>query len=389
MTLLCGALSWLEDNQLFVKSANTQNNVDPNEPEWLKNIRSSTSKASEEQNIHADIHFRRSKKPKILSSSNIDDKILDLVKLIDDSEPNDRDNGSDLRSRNFDQKSVKPKIIYCSRTHSQLTQVISELRKTYFFRNSNGIGLNLAIATASRNTLCINTDLKKNINSSETINEACNELIQTENGCQFFNRHKDEAFKEHLNVISTKRIVDIEDLLNSGISSQCCPYYSDRYLVQSAEFVATPYNAILDKVTREAYGIDLEDNIVIFDEAHNIVDFIKQMNTVSIADPIEFFENILRCIDGYLGKYSKRLRGSNLSSLSQLRIFFSKILSFVQKKNFNAFSVNEFIYASEIDSFNFSRILNHMEETKLFIKVTTHYLFNLFYYYSSSFHIRF
>ena len=368
MTLLCGALSWLEDNQLPVLNANakTENDIVTNEPEWLKNIRQNTT---EEHNICSDIYFKRTKKPKLVSSTNVDENIRNLVKLIEDSDTEDKDSGGDLRSRNFDQKHFKPKIIYCSRTHSQLAQVVSELKKTYFFRNSNDGILNLAIATASRNTLCINTDLKKDLSSSTPLNEACNELIQTEDGCQFFNSHKYEAFKDHLNIMSAKRIIDIEDLLKSGISSQCCPYYSDRYLVQSAAFVATPYNAILDKVTREAYGIDLEDNIVIFDEAHNIVDFIKQMNSVNISNPEDFLKRILNCIDDYLGKYSKRLRGSNLSSLSQLRIFFFKLLEFIKKKIYNTFSVNEFIYASGIDSFNFSRLLTQMDETKLFTKV--------------------
>lgn len=367
MTLLCGALSWLEDNQLPVKNTISQSDNTSSEPEWLKNIRTITS---EERNIHSEILFNRPKKSKISASVNVDQSIINLVKLIEDTGSEENSNGGDLRSRNFGQKTFRPKIIYCSRTHSQLTQVVNELKKTYFFRNSNGDKImNLAVATASRKTLCINKDLKEGVTSLSALNEACNELIQTDGGCQFFNRHKDEAFKEHLEIVSSKRIVDIEDLLNSGISSHCCPYYTDRYLVQPAAFVATPYNSILDKVTREAYGIELENNIIIFDEAHNIVDFIKQMNSVNIADPIEFFEQVLKCIDEYLGIYSKRLSGSNLSSLSQLRIFFFKILEFLKKKNYNSVSVNDFIYASQIDSFNFSRLVIHVEETKLFTKV--------------------
>lgn len=360
-------MSWLEDSQLPVKTTRSQIDDASSEPEWLKNIR---TKTTEELSIHSEITFNHPKKPKISSSANVDQSILNLVKMIDDNGPEENSYDADLRSRNFGLKTFRPKIIYCSRTHSQLTQVVNELKKTSFFRNSNGdTFLNLAVVTASRNSLCINKDLKKEHTSSSALNEACNELIRTEDGCQFFNKHKDEAFKEHLEIISSKRIVDIEDLLNSGISSHCCPYYTDRYLVQPAAFVATPYNSILDKNTREAYGIELEDNIVIFDEAHNIVDFIKQMNSVNITDPIEFFDLVLKCIDEYLRKYSKRLSGSNLSSLSQLRIFFFKISEFVKQKNYNSLSVNDFIYASQIDSINFSRLVIHIEETKLFTKV--------------------
>ena len=366
MTLLCGALSWLADHKISDKNVSFQKDNDLNEPEWLKNIRKNNTG---EQNINSLTNFNRSKRSKIVSPSNINEQILNLVKLIDDSEGEEKESYVDIRSRNYDLNIFRPKIIYCSRTHSQLAQVVNELKKTSFFQNSSNSELNLAIATASRNTLCINKDLKKDINSSLTLNEACNELIQSEDGCPFFNRQKDEAFKEHLNIISAKRIIDIEDILSSGISSQCCPYYLDRYLVQPAAFIATPYNSILDKATREAYGIELENSIIIFDEAHNIVDFIKQMNSITIATPIDFFEQILSCIDEYLRKYSKRLRGPNVSSLSQLRIFFFKVSEFIKKKNYNCLSVNDFIYSSQIDTFNFSRLVSHMEETNLFTKV--------------------
>lgn len=366
MTLICGSLSWLEDHQRPVKKSIIQSDNNLIEPEWLKNIRQNSS---EEHNIFSESTFKRIKKPKLISSLSMDNRIMNLVKLIDDPEPGAIDNTNDFRSRNFDQKVCKPTIIYCSRTHSQISQVMSELKKTAFFGKFSDSILNLAVATASRSTLCINNDLKKEAGSLSSLNESCNKLIQTEDECPFFNRKKDEAFKEHLNILSAKKIVDIEDILISGTSSQCCPYYSDRYLLQSASFVATPYNTILDKSTREAYGIDLEGNIIIFDEAHNIVDFVKQLNSLSISDPFNFFSQILTCIDEYIQKYSTRLRGSNMSSISQLRIFFLKVLEFIKSKNYNAFSVNDFIYKCQIDSFNFSRLLANLEETKLFTKV--------------------
>lgn len=274
-----------------------------------------------------------------------------------------------MRSHNFGQKTVNPKIIFCSRTHSQLSQVTSELKKTPFYDTTkrNSI-LDLAISTASRKKLCINKFIN-NIGSSSAINEACNDLLGTEGGCPFYNREKDSAFKEHLDILASKKILDIEDILEFGSTSQCCPYFSSRHLVQPASFVVAPYNAVLDKITREAYGIDLKDNIVIFDEAHNIVDFIKQMNSVHIKNPGELFNKVVGRIEEYLEKYEKRLRGSNSSALSQLKIFFSKFSNFIEEKNYGSFASIEFTYLSKIDSFNFSKLLKHAEETKLFTKV--------------------
>lgn len=286
---------------------------------------------------------------------------------MDDSD--DEDTGSfDFRSHDFGQNLVTPKIIFCSRTHSQLSQVVSELRKTAFFKIGDSI-LNLATSTASRKNMCINKGIRDEFGPSSTINEACNDLISTEDGCPYYNQKKDSAFKDHLEILKSRNVLDIEDILQSGIISQCCPYYSSRFLVKPASFLATPYNAIFDKATREAYGIDLSENIVIFDEAHNIIDFIKQSKAVLIKSPASFFDKIVNCINEYLTKYGKRLRGSNASALSQLKMFFSHLLEFSKKEKYGSFSVNDFVYLAQIDSLNFSKLWNHVEETKLFTKV--------------------
>ena len=311
-----------------------------------------------------------SKKSKI-DTSHLDESIKNLVNLIDDS-TDSKIKIPDIQGKNFVQKPVGPKIIFCSRTHSQQSQIADELKKTSFFSNAGADSvLTLATSTGSRRKLCINNSIN-NSGSSSNIYEACKDLLGTESGCPFYNREKDSAFKDHLNLLASKRILDIEDIFNSGSASNCCPYFSSRDLIQSASLVIAPYNAVLDESTREAYGINLADNIVIFDEAHNIVDFVKQINSIIIQNPNEFFLSVLKCIEAYLDKYEKRLRGSNISALSQLKIFFSKISDFIRKENFKSFSVNDFIYSAKIDSFNFSKLLQHAEETKLFTKVKSH-----------------
>lgn len=366
MTLLCGTLSWLSDQYINTRFSNDSlPNADINEPEWLRNIRSQKKLEPEPEKS---ILEKRAKKVKIEPSS-LDERISNLVKLLDNSEYKVKEN-QDLSSQNFGQKSISPKIIFCSRTHSQLSQVASELRKTEFFKNSRSDSvINLATSIASRKRLCINKSINT-ITSPSALNDACNDLLGTEHGCPYYNHEKNNAFKEHLDLLASKKILDIEDILNSGTVSQCCPYYSSRILIQPASFIIAPYNVVLDKVTREAYGISLTDNIVIFDEAHNIVDFIKQMNSIHISNPGDLFDRIMECIDEYLHKYGKRLRGSNSSALSQLQIFFSKFSDFIKKNNYGSFSINEFTYLAEIDSFNFSKLLKHAEETSLFTKVS-------------------
>merc|ERR1719228_1580574 len=61
------------------------------------------------------------------------------------------------------------KIIFCSRTHSQLTQFVREVKKSPF---ANEVSL---VSLASRNVMCINPAVKK-LKSQAAINEKCLEL---------------------------------------------------------------------------------------------------------------------------------------------------------------------------------------------------------------------
>ena len=347
-------------------SKQAEMNVDDSEPDWIKNLRLNSETKPEIAAEPCPKHF---KKPKLDKPSNIDERISNLVHLLDEySEITNTDHYG--RSSNFNQQLVRPKIIYCSRTHSQLSQITQELKKTGFFKDHDEDSLlKIATSTASRNILCINKNLRSKHGSITALNEACNELISNEDGCPYFNRQKEPAFKEQLDILVSNKVLDVEDLVRNGTSSQCCPYFSSRYLVRPASLLITPYNTVLDKNTREAYGIDLSDSIVIFDEAHNIVDFVKQMNSVQIMSPVEFFDQIVECIDEYLQKYGKRLRGSNSSALCQLKIFFTKLSIFSKEASYGSYSVNDLIYRARIDSINFCRLKTHIEDTKLFSKV--------------------
>lgn len=53
-----------------------------------------------------------------------------------------------------------------------------------------------------------------------------------------------------------------------------CPYYGARAALPEADVVVLPYQAVLHRSTREALGIDLEGCVVVFDEAHNLVDTV-------------------------------------------------------------------------------------------------------------------
>lgn len=280
-----------------------------------------------------------------------------------------------LRANNFDLPIRNLKVYYCSRTHSQLNQVMSELEKTRFFKGPAG-PLQFASAIASRAQLCINQDVKRKHSTNTAITQACQDLLDSEEtaGCPYFNHEKDAAFKEHLLGLQAQKIADIEDLVEYGVKNACCPYFSGRYLLGPANLVTLPYNAVLQRSTRQSLGIDLQGSIVVFDEAHNIIDFVKQLNSVSISEPEKTFAHIHQSISAYLDRYYNRLSGANLSALSQLQTFFKLLQRFCGSTSQkvlspHVWSLNEFIHAAGIESFNFSQLSNHIEDTKLFIKV--------------------
>ncbi|XP_056668769.1 regulator of telomere elongation helicase 1 isoform X2 [Monodelphis domestica] len=149
-----------------------------------------------------------------------------------------------------------PKIIYASRTHSQLTQVISELRNTSYRPKVCVLG--------SREQLCINPEVRK-IESNHIQIHVCRKKVSTRS-CHFYNNVEEKSTEKEL----VTSILDIEDLVKSGNKHRVCPYYLSRTLKQQADIIFMPYNYLLDSKTRRAHNIDLKGTVVIFDEAHNV-----------------------------------------------------------------------------------------------------------------------
>ena len=301
------------------------------------------------------------------------EKFASLVAMLnEDDAENDQNTTSAshfLRANNFNLPLRPAKIYYCSRTHSQLSQVMSELKKTEFFKNAST--LQLASSVASRAQLCINREIRQKHSSNTAIAHACQELLESESSCPYFNPAKDSAFNEHLLGLKARKIADIEDLLEAGQKNSCCAYFSGRYLLRPADLVTVPYNTILQRNTRQSLGIELKDSIVIFDEAHNIVDFVKQLNSVTITNPQKVLSFVHQSITAYLERYYNRLSGANMSALSQLQTFFKLLekMFLGHQETSRIWTINEFIYSAGIESFNFSQLSKHIEDTKLFIKV--------------------
>lgn len=146
-------------------------------------------------------------------------------------------------------------IFFCSRTHSQLSQVVNELKKTIY---GNSIRI---IQLASRQQLCINPEVRA-LKSNALINERCLEMKKgkaKQTCCQSTQTDKEGRAMKKSRVVKTKNttcpfysqsavenvaftalynadsIMDIEDLIEMAKTEKGCPYYGARNAAKDAQ----------------------------------------------------------------------------------------------------------------------------------------------------------
>jgi regulator of telomere elongation helicase 1 len=114
-----------------------------------------------------------------------------------------------------------PRIIYASRTHSQLQQVVRELRRT--------VHRPLVCMLGSREQLCCHQDVSKLTGPSQSA--ACQALTAAQS-CVYYRKHPQAAADE-----SVRAVPDIEDFVSSSKRDELCPFYLARELQVSSEFL--------------------------------------------------------------------------------------------------------------------------------------------------------
>lgn len=180
-----------------------------------------------------------------------------------------------------------PKIIYSSRTHSQLTQAMQELKRSSYRHVK-------ATVLGSRDQMCIHPEVSKETNNMNKV-QMCQLKVKSKT-CYFYNNV--DSKKEDRSVKGDE-ILDIEDLVAVGKKLKCCPYYLSKELKQEADIVFMPYNYLLDPKSRKANGIELMNNIIILDEAHNVEKMCEesaslQIRSTDVALCIEEITHVMR-----------------------------------------------------------------------------------------------
>ncbi|KAM7538030.1 hypothetical protein Aperf_G00000075412 [Anoplocephala perfoliata] len=176
----------------------------------------------------------------------------------------------DAESQSITGKTEVPRVIYATRTHKQISQVIRELRKTKYS------GVDMCILS-SRKHSCINQDIRKQSNP----NDACQNL----NGkCPLDLAKNKQNLARHIHALNQGGPWDLEDYVEAMSKVPTCPYFLAFKLLERASLCFCPYNYLLDPVFRETVATELSNCILIIDEAHNIEDAARSATSVTILE---------------------------------------------------------------------------------------------------------
>ncbi|KAF8333493.1 DNA repair helicase [Cantharellus anzutake] len=348
LSLLTSSLTWLRENKTRSKHARLADlrqkitaESDESEPQWvIEQSLSRQQKAleAEENDFERRLDearrkeeiIRRKQKGKVVKRARVerDDLAVNEDQYLPDDDrnvpeeddniflenltPEVREQLKQLKSHSTERSRTQPEdpIYFASRTHTQLSQTITELLKITGGSDTRSVSL------GSRKNTCINEDLKER---GGDLDEACRELNSREKGsrCPHLPSHDEESklfdFRDHI-LASPK---DIEDLVEIGKELKTCPYYGSLTL---------PYNLLLQKSAREALGISLEDHIVIIDEAHNLIDTVLSINSHVLSS--RTLQLALAQLKAYHTKFKNRLSPRNALSIKRVVMFIAALDGF-------------------------------------------------------------
>jgi Rad3-related DNA helicases len=167
------------------------------------------------------------------------------------------------------------KIVFLTRTNSQVENV---------FRESRLLGLKKVISFMGRGETClfkkVNPEMREG--DPEEQSRLCQRLVKDrmegKEGC-FYETDYDMGW--------VADIMRPQDLVNLGDQFGFCPYFAQRELLKDAKVVVSTYPYLLSPYIRERFmdwiETPMEKIIVIFDEAHNVPEFLRMINSASFS----------------------------------------------------------------------------------------------------------
>ncbi|KAF9236528.1 DNA repair helicase [Melanogaster broomeanus] len=360
LSLLCSSLSWLTDERERArKGLISQQASGSNEPAWVsaqavqirhKELEARDSEYEErlakarkmEARLRALARARVTKRQRISARTVQGPEGDDEDMFLPDAEVEDREDNISPAVRALmakvqgvtkqpwceSQEPACTKVYYASRTHSQLTQILPELRKLKFRHVSYGVSgpspqesrRESSVTTPSTNPKKHTMEADDNEQDSEAnrrqwrmVSLGSRKQLCINEDVRLKSADLDERCRKLLDVASPK---DIEELAVAGQNAQTCPYYGSRRAIPQAELITLPYNLLLQKTAREALGIDLSNQVVVIDEAHNLIPTLLSLSSVRVTSHV--LSTSLRQVAVYYQKFRTRLSAVHSLHLKRL-----------------------------------------------------------------------
>jgi regulator of telomere elongation helicase 1 len=169
------------------------------------------------------------------------------------------------------------RILYFTRTVSQMSHVVQEAKKS-------GFDLRASVLTSRKHT-CINSKVSS-LKTLGKINAKCKKLMKSHNKCVYdINMKKNDILK-------FSKLMDLEDIRGFGNKNYKCPFFMSRKLKNAANLVVLSYNYMSNPLYREKLSKYITNSIIVIDEAHNMEQIFEE--SCSIEWKMYFFKLIIR-----------------------------------------------------------------------------------------------
>ncbi|KAJ5904512.1 hypothetical protein N7504_006895 [Penicillium tannophilum] len=185
------------------------------------------------------------------------------------------------------------KLIYCSRTMSEIEKALAELKALMKHRTQE-LGFEeefRALGLTSRKNLCLHPSVKRE-KSGTVVDARCRSLT-----AGFVKEKKERGeevdlcvYHENLDLLEPHNLVPpgvftLDGLLRYGEEHKQCPYFSARRMMPWCNVIIYSYHYLLDPKIAERVSRELsKDCIVVFDEAHNIDNVCIESLSIDISE---------------------------------------------------------------------------------------------------------
>jgi chromosome transmission fidelity protein 1 len=143
--------------------------------------------------------------------------------------------------------------------------------------------------------------------------------------------------------------------------------------VLTDQIVTLPYPLLLQRSAREALGLSLKNHVVIIDEAHNLMDAIAGIYSVSVT--LDQVQQARTQLTVYLQKFRNKLKGKNRVYVAQTIRILDSILTYLKtiesdsKTSDGLVDMLSIMSGKGVDQVNIFKLNTYLQESRLARKV--------------------